>query len=90
VDLDQYDQELLGTIMVRLCQCRCGGTVTPPLNESLSLFAEILRGAHVVVEDDRGSFYAWFTQMQVRRLLCLLDGLEGVAGGGVRGPGWTW
>jgi hypothetical protein len=26
--------------------------------------SEILRGAHVVIENDRGAFYSWFVRMQ--------------------------
>lgn len=76
MDVDEYDRQLLGTIMVRLCDCGCardrglllgeGGEPPQPLPDgSLRLMSEILRGAHVVVEGDRGAFYSWFTQMQV-------------------------
>ena len=85
IDLDPYDQELLGTIMVRLCNCGCAADHPPtfPLSkkqgeggdeayqprptpdvDSLTLMAEILRGAHIVVDGDKGAFYSWFTQMQ--------------------------
>lgn len=67
MDLDPYDQELLGTIMVRLCDCKCvAGAGSKPLNDSLGLMKEILKGAHIIVEGDSGGFYSWFTQMQVR------------------------
>lgn len=32
--------------------------------DSLTLMSEILRGAHVVIENDRGAFYSWFVRMQ--------------------------
>lgn len=84
IDLDPYDQELLGTIMVRICNCGCARQDTrnlsssspsasslppsippsPPRVDSLTLMSEILRGAHIVVEEDRGAFYSWFTHMQ--------------------------
>jgi len=99
MDVDEYDQMLLGTIMVRLCNCGCARDLkplsleaavngdkasveeaeaeaeaqaplalplqTPPPDDSLRIMSEILRGAHIVVEGDRGAFYSWFTQMQV-------------------------
>jgi hypothetical protein len=34
-----------------------------PIHESLALMSEILKGAHVVVEGDKGSFYSWFMQV---------------------------
>lgn len=117
MDLDPYDQELLGTIMVRLCNCACareeeeegvepgrrrrrrtqGQTTTSggggegaaagvvrgkeegapqplrhtPVSDSLVLMSEILKGAHVVVDGDKGAFYSWFTQMQVNLVSCL-------------------
>jgi len=37
---------------------------SPPHVDSLTLMSEILRGAHIVVEEDHGAFYSWFTQMQ--------------------------
>lgn len=103
MDVDEYDKMLLGTIMVRLCNCGCAREslgvfslasvaaeegaaaaapvagaegdkmgalppppkqTQPPPDDSLRLMSEILRGAHVVVEGDRGAFYSWFTQMQ--------------------------
>ncbi|KAM3576140.1 hypothetical protein VYU27_002016 [Nannochloropsis oceanica] len=76
IDLDPYDQELLGTIMVRICNCGCArqdnlnssssspSPPSPPRVDSLTLMSEILRGAHIVVEEDRGAFYSWFTHMQ--------------------------
>jgi hypothetical protein len=57
--------ELLGTIMVRLCDCKCVGE--PPMKHALVVMEEILKGAHVVVEGDAGSFYSWFVHIQVRR-----------------------
>lgn len=65
MDLDDYDRELLGTIMVRLCACSCVGRRQTPMNQSLVLMEEILKGAHIVVHGDRGAFYSYFTQMQV-------------------------
>lgn len=62
--------------MVRICNCGCArqdnlnssssspSPPSPPRVDSLTLMSEILRGAHIVVEEDRGAFYSWFTHMQ--------------------------
>lgn len=60
------------------------------MQNAMVLMEEILKGAHVVVEGDRGSFYSWFVHIQVSthrpaEMQNLINHVK--AAGGARGVG---